>query len=49
MTWAECFAIESKYYKVDGVLGLHVDDYIGGGEGVNNKTDFDGDYKTVTS
>ena len=36
--------IESKYYKVDGVLGLHLDDYIFGGEGMNNKTDLDGDY-----
>ena len=30
----EVFTLEGKPQIVDGILGLHVDDFIGGGEGV---------------
>ena len=39
-----CFHVDDEIRVVDGVLGLHVDDYIGGGENVFNATDLDGDY-----
>ncbi len=39
-----CFHVGDEVRVVDGVLGLHVDDYIGGGENVFSATDLDGDY-----
>ena len=49
MTTAEdeefcCFHYGDEIRVVDGVLGLHVDDYIGGGENVFNVADLEGDY-----
>ena len=49
MTTAEdegfcCFHYGDEIRVVDEVLGLHVDDYIGGGENVFNVADLDGDY-----
>ena len=39
-----CFHFGNEMRVVDGVLGLHVDDYIGGGENVFNTTDLEGEY-----
>lgn len=40
----EVFHMDGKTFVVDGLLGLHVDDYIGGGENVNGKHEVEGDY-----
>ena len=39
-----CFHYGDEVRVVDGVLGLHVDDYIGGGENVFNVADLEGEY-----
>ena len=38
------FSDKGKSWIVDGVLGLHVDDYIGAGEGVFSLGDLEGEY-----
>ena len=40
----EVFQMNGKQCIVDGLLGLHVDDYIGGGEAINGKHDVEGEY-----
>lgn len=39
-----CYHCGEECRVVDGVLGLHVDDYIGGGENVFSASDLEGDY-----
>ena len=39
-----CFEVRKRKVTVDGVLGLHVDDYIGGGENVHGEQDMEGEY-----
>ena len=39
-----CFQLNGLTYVVDGVMGLHVDDYLGASEGINNQHDLEGDY-----
>ena len=39
-----CFHVGSEMFAVDGIMGLHVDDYLGAGEGVNGAGDLEGDY-----
>ena len=39
-----CFHVGDEVRVVDGVLGLHVDDYIGGGENVFSVADLEGEY-----
>jgi hypothetical protein len=41
---ARCFKLNDRWVTVDGVLGLHVDDYIGGGEEVHSAKDLEGEY-----
>eukprot|EP00435_Cladocopium_sp_Y103_P051424 s692_g16.t1 len=39
-----CVHMGQGVFSVDGVLGLHVDDYLGAGEGVHGPHDLEGDY-----
>ena len=39
-----CFQLNRLTHMVDGVMGLHVDDCLGAGEGINNQHDLEGDY-----
>jgi hypothetical protein len=39
-----CFNLGGSVCTVDGVMGLHVDDYLGAGEGINSPHDLEGDY-----
>ena len=39
-----CFKHAGSTYTVDGVMGLHVDGYLGAGEGINSPHDLEGEY-----
>ena len=39
-----CFNFGGSVCTVDDVMGLHVDDYLGAGEGINSPHDLEGDY-----
>ena len=39
-----CFHVGSEMFAVDGIMGLHVDDYLGAGEGMNGTGNLEGDY-----
>ena len=41
--------MSGKQWVVDGLLGLQMDDYTGGGEAINGKPDVEEDYEILWS